>query len=136
MRIVFALMVIGVMMVNGVKVYEEDFPHITSEMFQRDVIEASRVAPVFVEWRMEACAPCKVLEKRLHALTQETGARIVAVDLDLEWRLGEEWGVVFAPTLQAYAGGELVGGFQGLRGDAEILDLFSLAASSFLGTPE
>ena len=55
---------------------------VTEKSFEADVIEASKDAPVVVDFWAEWCGPCKSLGPVLEEATAEKGVTLAKVDVD------------------------------------------------------
>ncbi|NUB46388.1 thioredoxin [Fertoebacter nigrum] len=88
----------------------------TSEAtFMADVIEASREAPVVVDFWAPWCGPCKTLGPMLEAAVKATGGkvRMVKVNVDENQRIAAQLRVQSIPTVFAFWQGQPVDAFQG-----------------------
>ena len=88
---------------------------VTTETFERDVIERSHELPVVVDFWAEWCAPCRMLGP---ALESEAGKRsgrleLVKVDVEAEPELAGRYGIMSIPTVMVFRDGEPVTGFVG-----------------------
>ena len=77
----------------------------TKENFDTEVLKAD--VPVLVDFKAEWCPPCQALHPILEELAEEGGDfKIVAVDIDDQDELAEEYEVSSIPCLVVFNGGE------------------------------
>ncbi len=90
--------------------------------FMADVIEASRVQPVIVDFWATWCGPCKTLGPALEkAVTQAKGAvKLVKIDIDKNPAIAGQLRVQSIPTVYAFVNGQPVDGFQGAVPESQI----------------
>ncbi len=93
------------------------------DAFRRDVLEASLKGPVIVRFTAEWCGPCKQLAPLLDKVVHEHGkGRIshVAIDIDNNRLIAEQFRIQSVPTVYAFLGGQPVDGFVGVKSEREL----------------
>ncbi len=103
--------------------------------FMVDVIEASRAAPVIVEFWAPWCGPCKQLMPLLEKAVKETSGkvRMVKVDIDTNQQLAAQMRIQSVPAVFAFSDGQPVDGFMGVQPDSEVRAFVKRLAESFGG---
>ncbi len=78
--------------------------------FQEKVLDASRLAPVLVDFWAEWCAPCRMLKPILEKLAAEYGGRFILAKLDSDrhQEIAARYGVRGIPNVKAFVNGEIV----------------------------
>ncbi|MEZ7813285.1 MAG: putative thioredoxin [Paracoccaceae bacterium] len=106
----------------------------TDADFMIDVIEASREAPVIVDFWAPWCGPCKTLGPMLETAVDAAGGKVRMVKIDIEQHqaIAAQLKVQSIPMVFAFFGGKPVDGFQGAQSGSEIkafVDRLSVLAS-------
>ena len=94
----------------------------TDASFMADVIEASRVQPVIVDFWATWCGPCRTLGPALEkAVTEAKGAvKLVKIDVDKNPAVAGQLRVQSIPAVYAFVDGQPVDGFMGAVPESQI----------------
>jgi thioredoxin len=88
---------------------------VTTETFEREVIERSHELPVVVDFWAAWCAPCRMLGPAIEAEVEKRAGQIelAKLDVDAEPVIAGRYGIQSIPTVAVFRGGEVLTGFVG-----------------------
>lgn len=100
---------------------------ITTETFQKEVVERSRTTPVLLDFWATWCGPCKTLSPTLEKIAREMNGKLVLakVDIDQNPELADAFGIQSVPTVALLVGGKIVDGFVGAQPESKIRELLA-----------
>ncbi len=95
---------------------------VTEQTFQADVVDRSMQLPVVVDLWATWCEPCKQLSPVLERLAEQGGGTwvLAKVDIDVNPRIAQVFGVQSVPAVVAIVGGQPVEAFTGVQPEPEL----------------
>ena len=95
---------------------------VTTETFDRYVLENSFHKPVLVDFWAEWCAPCKALMPMLASITESYAGELLLakVDCDQQAELSKRFGIQSLPTVVLFKDGQPIDGFAGIQPESAI----------------
>jgi putative thioredoxin len=94
----------------------------TVATFAKDVIEASRNAPVLVDFWAPWCGPCKQLTPILEKVVRSHNGkvRLVKINIDENQAIASQLRIQSIPTVYAFRDGRPLDGFQGAQPESAV----------------
>lgn len=100
---------------GAVQPQETSLKSFTDDNFQEDVVEASKVRPILVDFYADWCFPCRMLDPVLEEVARDLSGRAVIGKLDTDKNLiARRFGISRIPALFVIRDGEIKDSFFGV----------------------
>ena len=88
---------------------------VTTETWERDVIERSKALPVVVDFWAAWCGPCRSLGPAIEQEVEKRGGKLelAKLNVDAEPVIAGRYGIQSIPTVVVFRDGEVASGFVG-----------------------
>lgn len=95
---------------------------VTDATFEAQVVERSKTVPVVIDLWAEWCGPCKQLGPILEKVIGATNGQVelAKVDVDANPAVAQAFKVQSIPAVYAMKDGQIVDGFMGAQGEAQV----------------
>lgn len=99
---------------------------VTTESWERQVIERSHELPVVVDFWAAWCGPCRALGPAIEQEVEKRAGKLelAKLDVDAEPEIAGRYGIQSIPTVAVFRDGEPVSGFVGAHPAATIGSFF------------
>ena len=106
--------------------------NVSDSTFDRDVVQRSKTIPVVVDLWAQWCGPCKQLTPILEKVIAETNGAVelAKVDIDANPGVAQAFKVQSIPAVYAMADGQVVDGFMGAQGEAQVREFVQRLVSA------
>jgi thioredoxin len=93
--------------------------------FDQEVIEASKIKPVFVDFYAPWCGTCKLMEEVVKEAAAVVGDKVIfgQADIDANPELMDKYEVLSLPTFKIFKNGQAVGMLSGIKSKEDLLAL-------------
>lgn len=96
--------------------------HLSEKEFKEEVLKGKNL--VLVDFFATWCGPCKMLGPVLEDVDDEnTGVKIVKVDIDENMDIAQQFGIMSVPTLMVFKNGEEIAREIGFKPKEQVLEL-------------
>ncbi len=95
---------------------------VSTQTFMQDVMEASRVQPVLVDFWAPWCGPCKQLTPIIEGAVRAAGGAVKLAKMNIEEHpeVAGQMGIQSIPAVVAFKDGQPVDGFMGAQSESQV----------------
>ena len=106
--------------------------------FAKDVLEASRTAPVIVDFWAPWCGPCKQLQPTIEKVVKAANGavKLVKINIDQNQMLAQQLRIQSIPAVYAFFGGRPVDGFMGAVPESQVKEFVDRLVQAAGGAPD
>jgi thioredoxin 1 len=105
----------------------ENIQAVSDASFQADVIDASKVQPVLVDFWADWCRPCHMLTPTVEEIARENAGKVKVVKLNVDENMDAagKYNIRGIPTLLVFKGGEVADQIVGAVGKDQIVKVLA-----------
>jgi thioredoxin 1 len=98
-------------------------PAVSDASFQADVIEASKIQPVMVDFWADWCRPCHMLTPTVEEIAAESAGKLKVVKMNVDENMNTpaKFNIRGIPTLLVFKGGQVADQLVGAKPKHEIV---------------